>query len=297
MSKRMIRNLIIFASAGALALVLGACGSRVPGVSQEPAAPQVTHVVEAGVLVPTPAPTPTPTPTPAPTTPAPTPVPAPAAPEETVSPTAEFTPPEPEDCGGPKVEAQERVDDSFFADSAFFGNSLVDGLDLLGGLEYGDFYAAASASVLSVSMTRNAALSDGTAATMLQALCEKDYAKIYILLGVNEIAFEPDYFAELYSAMLDRICAEQPEADIYIMSLTPVTRERDEADALFNMERVEEYNAALYRLAEERELHYLDLVEALADENGYLSEELSTDGIHMTQEKYEEWADYLRTHY
>ena len=88
-----------------------------------------------------------------------------------------------------------------------------------------------------------------------------------------------------------------PEADIYIMGLTPLTEEKDAAGYPFTMERVRSYNEALRSLAGEREHYYLDLVEALADESGFLPASDSTDGIHLTQEKYPKWAEYLRTHY
>lgn len=275
---------ICSAAAAVLTLMLCACGgtSAAPQIPVE--APK--NVVEAGISTYTAQPAGVAEPT------------SEDAVQDTAPPTAVFTRDTSDDEPvGPDVEERERVEDSYFADSAFLGNSLVDGLARYGGLEHGDFYAATSASVLSVGMTRNAVLSSGAAGTMMQALCEKEYSSIYILLGINEIAFETDYFIELYGDMLDRIAADEPDADIYIMSLTPVTEKRDGYDPLFNMERIAEYNDALYSLAEERGLYYLDLVEALADEGGYLSAEMSTDGIHMTEEKYMEWADYLRTHY
>ncbi len=226
--------------------------------------------------------------------------------EETAAPTPSATPtptatPEPLETpyvyDGPDLAEQPRADDSFFADAAFFGNSLVDGLRAFGGLESASFFASTSASVVSVSMTKNMTLSDGSSGTMLQALCEQEYAKLYILLGINEIGFEPAQFIQLYSAVLDTIQESQPDADIYIMSLTPVTERKSAEGALFSEERVLEYNAALYALAAERQCYYVDLVEALAGEDGYLPEEQSTDGIHLTVDKYPEWADYLRTHY
>jgi lysophospholipase L1-like esterase len=204
----------------------------------------------------------------------------------------------PEDAyTGPDLAQREQVDDEFFADAAFFGNSLVDGLGHFGGLEYGDFYAATSASVVNVGLTQNSQLSNGNSATLLDALTEHSYGKIYILLGINEIGFEPDYFAQLYNAVLDTIAQAEPDADIYIMSLSPVTEERSDSGELFSMERIELYNQTLYRIAEEREYYYVDLCQALADEDGYLDSDCSTDGIHLKTGEYPRWADYLRTHY
>ena len=227
-----------------------------------------------------------------------TPPPAtePPAPTEAVPepPPAPTEPPAPID---PVLKERPPVDDSFFSDAAFFGNSLVQGLALYGGLRNGDFYGKTSAAVDRVATVKNSALSDGTEVTMLDALGEYQYGKIYVLMGINEISFDVDYFIWLYNAMLDEIAAREPDAEFYIMSLTPVTGEKSSDETLFTQERVLEYNDALRLLAAERGCWYVDLVEALAGEDGYLPEENSTDGIHLTQPTYRVWANYLRTHY
>jgi len=197
----------------------------------------------------------------------------------------------------PDLSEQPPVDDSFFADAAFVGNSLVCGLKQHGGLTAGDFYAATSTSVVNIELNYERTLKNGRKGTLLQALYEKQYGKVYLLLGINEIGFEPDYFAELYGALLDDIAEHEPDADIYIMGLTPVTEKKSAGNDLFNAERIALYNEKLYGLAETHHCRYVDLFSALADEAGYLPEEESTDGIHMKPAEYPRWADYLRTHY
>lgn len=245
---------------------------------------------------------PDPTPTAAVTaTPIPTPEPTPEVveskatptPEPEVTPTPEPTP----EPFTPVLEERERVGDEFFADAAFFGNSLVDGLRYFGGIETGSFYAATSASVVNVELTHNVEVADGEPITLFQALTKNNHGKIYILLGINEISFEPSYFGELYGQLIDRIRECEPDAALYIMSLSPVTEECSEDSPLFNMERINTYNQVIYSLAEEKECYYVDLCEALAEEDGYLPEADSTDGIHLKREKYPQWAEYLRTHY
>lgn len=223
-----------------------------------PGAAETPPIAEA-TLSPTPRPTPTPTPTPEP--------------------------------------RAERVEDDYFADAAFFGNSLVDGLRSFGGLEYGDFFAGTSASVISVESMKDARLSDGSAATMLEALLEKQYAKIYVLLGINELGFNLEGFVDLYGALLEKIQAGQPQAQIFVMSLTPITAQRAGTDTLFTRERVQEFNAAIQTMAEAQGYIFLDLFNALSDSEGYLPEDHSTDGVHFTAETYLDWAEYLRRNY
>ena len=278
MSRTQRHNRILAAALALLSLALCACGSTA-AAPEAPGAELPPQVAETAV--------PTPQPAEFPET-------KQAAmdlqpePETTEAPEAPFT---------PDLAARERVEDSFFDDSAFIGNSLVQGLEMFGGLGSGDFYAVTSTSVVNIDLNKDVPLTRGGKGTMLEALFEKQYGKIYVLLGINEISFEPDYFAELYGEMLDKIAAQEPDAEIYIMGLTPVTEKKSGEGWMFSTERIAQYNEQLYALALERGCRYLNMVEALADENGFLPEEQSTDGIHMTQDKYMEWADYLRTHY
>lgn len=201
----------------------------------------------------------------------------------------------------PDLEGQPAVEDEFFENAAFFGNSLVDGLRIYGGLRHGDFFAATSASVFSVTTAMTEKLPDGTKVTLLEtllsALEEKAYERLYILLGINEMMFEPGYFVDTYAGIISAINEASPESDIYIISLTPVTESKSEDESVFTRQRIEEFNEALYKLAADTGSYYADLYTALADENGYLPEEESKDGIHLSVEKYVQWADYLRTHY
>lgn len=247
----------------ALALVLAGCGGTAPAETAPPVEPVATEAAE----------------TPVPETAAPAPVPT----EAPVDALPEAEPP-----------VQAAVGDDYFADAAFFGNSLVAGLDMFGGLDTADFFASTSASV--VNADKKTPENIETDLTMLEALFQRQYGKIYILLGINEIGFEPDFFVELYGALLDRIAEGEPGAALCVMSLTPVTAKKSAEGETFSQARVLEYNRALREMAEARGCYYLDLVEPLAGPDGYLAEEESTDGIHLTRDKYPAWSQWLRTH-
>lgn len=220
-----------------------------------------------------------------------------AAPAETQSQTTPEPTPEPTEPPrlGPDLPALYPVDDSYFEDAAFFGNSLMVGLKLYGGLEAGDFIAGTSANVVNVGQMSP----EGTGETrsMLDLLCARPYGKIYLHLGINEIGFDTDYFAQLYGQLIDRIQAKQPDAAIIITSLTPVTASKSAQGETFSQTRVLRYNEALHQLAEDKGCYYLDLVSALAGPDGFLPADASTDGVHLTPEMYEVWADWMRTHY
>ena len=195
----------------------------------------------------------------------------------------------------PDLSLRARADDSFFADTAILGNSLIDGLRLYSKLKTVDFYCGTSMSVYSAMNSRNVLLGNGVYGTQLDAMARKQYGKVYIELGINEIGGSVDSFIKLYGAMLDKIKSAQPNADIYIMAITPTSRAK--IGTSFSRDRVIMYNAALYKLAAERECYYLDDFTPLADSEGYLPNTHTWDGVHFTVAKYSDWENIIRTYY
>ena len=209
----------------------------------------------------------------------------PAVPENTVTPPVSAAPeaspevtPEPTPTASaasyPDLTEQPAVDDDFFADAAFLGNSLIDGFRLFSGLTTCDYYCATSMTVTG-------------AGDLINQMTQKQYGKIYILLGINEIGYDVNYFAGLYQDMLDSIRAKEPDADIYIMGLTPVSAYKSANSDTFNMDRVRTYN----------DCWYVDLCAGLAGADGYLPSDVTTDGVHFAAGHYKVWLDYLKTHY
>lgn len=184
----------------------------------------------------------------------------------------------------PDVPENERVEDEWFEDAAFLGHSLMDGFRMFSGLTTGDMFVKTSMTVRS-------------SGSFIESMAAKQYGKIYILLGVNEIGFDPDYFKEQYAAMLDSIIGQQPQADIYILSLTPVSAAKSAEAGNLNMTRVKLYNERLYALAAEKGCYYIDMVDALADETGYLPAAVTSDGVHFSASHYKLWMEYLRVHH
>jgi hypothetical protein len=215
-------------------------------------------------------------------------------PIESLLPSLEPTP----DFSGPDVPYRATpADDAFFAAAAFIGNSLVDGFRLFSGLTSCDIYAATSMTVGGADTSESITLDSGVKGTILDALKQKPYGKIYILLGINEIGYDADYFKDLYGALLDKISELQPDATIYIMGLTPVSAHKSSTSDIFTMTRVNIYNEKLFELAGEKHCYYIDLCEALAGDDGYLPSGVTSDGVHFSASEYKIWLEYLRHHY
>lgn len=198
---------------------------------------------------------------------------------------------------GPDLTAQPEMDDSFFENSAILGNSLVEGLRLYSNMKSITYFSDTSVSVVSATQTRTKRLKNGQTGTLVQALIEEPHDKIYIELGINEIGSDVNYFIDVYGKMLDTIIEAQPDAEIYVLSVLPVTQKKSNSSTVFNMTRVNMYNEALYQLAADKQCHYMDVCSALQGDDGYLPSGWSGDGVHLHAQYYSVWENCMRTLY
>ncbi len=197
---------------------------------------------------------------------------------------------------GPEPPMQPVAGDDFFADACILGNSLVEGIRIYSGLKSMTYYSYTGMTVISAASNKNYILNSGYYGTALDAMAQHDYSKVYIELGINEIGFPVETFTAYYRKIIERIQADQPDADIYILSLTPVSRAKD-AGGTFTMARVNNYNAGLKALAEDMEIYFIDCVTPLVDSTGFLAPGDTWDGVHFNIPKYYEWENIIRTRY
>lgn len=267
------------------------------GVTQPSDTPAPTETVS-----PSPSDTLPPTSTPSETAPAETdqgsgeaivPPTIPATPSDSAAPSADsydFTQPAPETAA---------VDDSWFDDVVFMGDSRTDGLRLYGGIPGADFIESTGITVFDVG-TKESVRIDGQKYTMMGALGLKQYGKVYVMLGVNELGYFNDQaFADAYSQMVDDIRAIQPNAVIYLQNLVSVNPEKCKANNqpyYVTNEKIAVYNDIIADIAEEKHAVLVDVNAALVDETGILPAEGTTDGVHFTKDYYVKWYDYLKIH-
>ncbi|QNL44503.1 hypothetical protein H8790_00125 [Oscillibacter hominis] len=188
------------------------------------------------------------------------------------------------------------VEDTYFSDAIFIGNSRTEGFMLYSGLK-------GSQSLTTVGLTVSEAFNKktitvgGKKMTMMDALATKQFAKIYIMLGMNELGWVyPEQYQKQYGEIIDRVREINPDALIYIQSILPVSKAKDEEGTYINNERIRMYNGLLLELAEEKDVAYVNVAEAVSDEEGNLPPEASFDGEHLVPEYCKVWLSYLKTH-
>lgn len=198
-----------------------------------------------------------------------------------------------------KVYEFTAVDADYFNDALFIGDSRTVGLS-----EYckelderATFYAKVSLTIFKVLNTPFVKTEDNDKITVEQALSENQFAKIYIMLGLNEIGTgTPEYFANAYADVIAKIRELQPDAIIYIQGIMHVTEAKSSKDKYFNNENIDIRNEAIAQLANGQDIFYLDMNESVDDENGNLLAELTFDDVHLKASSYQRWYDYLLGH-
>lgn len=251
------------------------------------ATPEVTVAPE---VTPTPDPLATPSPTPF-VTPVPRPTPA-ATPVPAGAKAARYgTRIIPADWGPVVPERKTAVYDSHFDKSVMIGNSLVEGFFMWSGMT-NIKYIYDTGAVVSAVLGRM----DLSPLTMNPGR----YTDIYLMFGLNEIGTDVNSFVTNYKKLIDFIRESQPDANIYVVSVTPVTDQVDkDPNEVQSMDRIDKFNAALKEFCADEKIWYLDIYSMLLDEWGYLSADYAYagDGKHFEKSGYVAWANYMKTHY
>ena len=183
------------------------------------------------------------------------------------------------------------ADASYFDDAVFVGDSLTIGIQNFSGFN-AQFLCMGG---LNTKNLETAALPNGK--SVLQSIKDREHlGKLYIMLGTNEVAFnEMDSFMERYSQFIDKVREKFPDVIVYIESIMPVTKETSQTTGIKN-DRITIYNEALLKMAKEKQCYYVDVHSYFEGEDGYLPDNIGSDGIHLGPVKYREMAQYLIAH-
>ena len=199
-------------------------------------------------------------------------------------------------AGGTTAIGSVQVADSYFDDAVFIGNSRTEGLKKFSGLSNATFITEVGLTVDNI-FRDYCDISGGYKGRAFDALAGMSFSKVYIMLGMNELGWVYEsVFKEDYSKIIDKIREINPDAVIYIQSIIPVSKWKDSSNDVYTNANVERLNSQLRDLADEKEVHYLDVAGALMDSEGYLPYEATGDGVHLEPPYCVKWTDYLRTH-
>lgn len=130
----------------------------------------------------------------------------------------------------------------------------------------------------------------------LNALDGTELETIFVMVGINDlIAQTPESeVVENIEKSVQYLKQQHPEADIVVQSILPHGAERatwEGRDRLLQLpnDRIQAVNTAIAKIAETEGVHYLDLYPLFADGEGALRPDLTTDGLHLSDQGYLVW--------
>ncbi len=117
--------------------------------------------------------------------------------------------------------------------------------------------------------------------------------KVFIMAGINGLRLQPlDVFENKYRDLIKMIKESNPEIEIFLQSILPVNHNISAIKYASN-EKINEANNIIRIIADNNGCTYID-VHQLYLKDGELNPSLTTDGVHLKPEAYNEWATLLR---
>lgn len=195
-----------------------------------------------------------------------------------------------------QVAETEKTDISYFDDAVFIGDSRVEGFVQSSGLSNTTAYTHKGLTVNKVYSDASVNV-NGKMVTVMDALRNTKFSKVYIMLGINEMGWVySSKFIDKYEKIISDIKKINPNAIIYIQSILPVSQKVSDTHEYINNKKIVEFNQLLSEMAAKNKVNYLNVFEAMADENNCLPEEAAFDGIHLKKSYCMKWQDYLLSH-
>lgn len=188
------------------------------------------------------------------------------------------------------------VGTNYFDDALFIGDSRIKGLSLYSSWDNATFYSETGLTVYSL-FEKEFVPIEGEHNKFMKletALLEKQFKKIYLMIGINELGRGTDEaFLEQYKKAVDRIHELQPEAIIFVQAILHVSKEKNDQKTYINNEVIHSRNQLLKTLANHSYIFYLDSNDVLCTEEGYLISDYTFDGVHLKASQYDPWKSSI----
>ncbi len=198
----------------------------------------------------------------------------------------------------PKEKSYEftHVEEDYFSDAVFIGDSRIVGLHDYSGWDHATYYASIGLTIYDL-FDSPIVEENGSKITVEQALSEHQFGKVFLMVGINEMGTGTvDSFMKVYEEAVRHLRELQPDAIIFVQGIMYVKQEKSETDPIFNNPNIQERNDRIAKLADNRDIFYIDVNEVVTDETGNLNPEYTYDEIHLLGKYYSIWTEFLKEH-
>ncbi len=131
----------------------------------------------------------------------------------------------------------------------------------------------------------------------LDAVVKGKPAKIFILIGINDISREikVETIVLNMKRIVEKIQKESPKTKIYIQSILPVNPDFEMFKGHMKPELIKEINQFYQNIAQEYNVNYIDLYSYfLEDGTDKMNKKYTNDGLHLLGEGYLLWREIVK---
>lgn len=179
------------------------------------------------------------------------------------------------------------IGDSRVAVYSVYGDVVPSGLDVA----YNESVSVTSAE------ERSFTLGDGSSLTLAEIMTKKNYSSVYLEFGLNELGWEySSAFGDGYTELVSRVRELAPSADIYLVSIIPVSASQSSASDYINNEKVAQYNGIIAEAARNLSAYYIDVTTAFAPESSLADSFNAGNGIGLSKAGASLLINQLETH-
>ena len=173
-------------------------------------------------------------------------------------------------------------------------SSRAEALGLYSGVDNWDMCVAKNLDIEKVANTKMFTCDSGEQCTVVEMLGMKSYENIYISFGLEELSWYNERYMSAYKTLLDQISQLQPAANVYVMSVLPVSAELSSKDQVYNNPGVDKLNSLMQEMCGSYDqVIYLDVAHSVSVD-GVLPEDAGIDGKHCNKKYCLKMMDYIR---
>lgn len=181
----------------------------------------------------------------------------------------------------------------YFTDALFIGDSRTVGIAEYGTIKNATYFANTGISVYNI-WSKKIDISSIGKVSLGELLDKKNFGKVYIMLGINEIGYNMSQTAKKYQELLKYVNTKQPKAIIYLQANLHVTKEKSDSDKTINNTRINKLNSVISKMANNKNIFYLDVNSIFDDSSGNLRADYTSDKVHIYGKYYKQWTEWIR---
>ena len=171
-------------------------------------------------------------------------------------------------------------------DIVFIGNSITNGA------EWNELFPRKRVKNRGISSDTSEGVYD-----RLDALVKGKPAKIFILIGINDISrgIEVETIVQNMKRIVKKIQTESPKTKIYIQSILPVNPDFGMFKGHQKPQLIKEINQQYQNIAKEYKVNYINLYPHFLEEGtDRMNEKYTNDGLHLLGEGYLLWSEIIK---